>query len=184
MVSPDLLRELLSRCALMDRHAFERLYKETSAQLFGLVLRILKSQDVASEVIQEGYVKIWNHAADFRADKAAPMTWMATIMRNQAIDWLRRSAQRPQASASPEELLWLADEGAGPFDIANQDQQNQALHDCLATLKGEQRRAVLLAYFDGLTHEELAERLQTPLGTVKSWLRRGLLRLRQCLDSR
>jgi RNA polymerase sigma-70 factor (ECF subfamily) len=184
MASPEELAQFLARCALGDRHAFERLYRETSAQLFGLVLRIVRDRDLASEVLQEGYVKIWHRAGDFHADLARPLTWMAAIMRHHAIDLLRRSVRQPNASESAEELLGLADEAAGPQDIVAQAQQDQALHDCLGQLQGAQRQAVLLAYFKGLTHEELADHLNTPLGTVKSWLRRGLLRLKKCLDER
>ena len=180
--SPEELAGLLARCALRDRRSFEQLYKLTSPQLFGLVLRIVKNQDLASEVLQEGYVKIWNRAGDFRPDKAGAMTWMSAIVRNQAIDLLRRSANQPLESEPVEDLHWLADESAGPLDLANQEQENQALHDCLGHLDETQRQAMLMAYFSGMTHEELAEHLDRPLGTVKSWLRRGLMRLKKCLD--
>lgn len=182
MISPEELADLLARCALNDRNAFTKLYETTSAQLFGLVLRIVKNAEVASEVLQEGYVKIWNRAADFRADKARPMTWMGAIVRNQAIDVLRRSGHEITPTEPVEELHWLADEAAGPQETVAQSQQHQALHECINQLEGSQRHAMLLAYFNGLTHEQLAERLDTPLGTVKSWLRRGLLRLKQCLE--
>jgi RNA polymerase sigma-70 factor (ECF subfamily) len=182
MTSPEDLADLLARCALNDRKAFERLYRETSAQLFGLILRTLKNRDLSSEVLQEGYVKIWTHAGEFRADRARPMTWMGTIMRNQAIDLLRRSSNRPQLNEPVDEMHWLADETEGPLDLASRSQEQRVLHDCLGELKEIQRKAVTLAYFEGLTHEELAERLDTPLGTIKSWLRRGLLRLKKCLE--
>jgi len=182
MIPPEELAQLLARCALNDRHAFERLYRETSAQLFGVVVRIVRDQDLACDVLQESYVKIWHRAGDFRLDKAKPMTWMSTIVRNQAIDWLRRSAHRPEVIEPVEELYGLADESAGPADLVGQDRENQALHQCLQQLKDAQRQALMLAYFNGMTHEELARHLDTPLGTVKSWLRRGLQRLKQCLD--
>jgi RNA polymerase sigma-70 factor (ECF subfamily) len=180
--SPEQLAGLLARCALRDRSSFEQLYKTTSAQLFGLVLRIVKNQDTASEVLQEGYVKIWNRAGDFRPDKAAAMTWMSAIVRNHAIDLLRRSASQPQESELVEELHWLADDSAGPQEQASQDQENQVLHHCLKELDDVQHQAILLAYFKGMTHEELAQYLDKPLGTVKSWLRRGQMRLKKCLD--
>jgi RNA polymerase sigma-70 factor (ECF subfamily) len=176
--------ELLARCALKDRKAFEQLYRTTSAQLFGLVLRIVKDQELASEVLQESYVKIWNRAGDFRPDLAKPVTWMGAIARHQAIDAIRRSATQPTGSETVEELEWLADESEGPSEIVSRTQEEKALHDCLGRLEGVQRQAMMLAYFNGLTHDELAERLATPLGTVKSWIRRGLLRLKSCLDER
>lgn len=181
--SPEELAELLARCALGDRKAFERLYQETAAQLFGLLLRIIRDQDLASEALQEGYIRIWKHAGEFRADKAKPMTWMGAIMRNYAIDLIRRSAHQPLIADPIEDLTWLADGGAEPPDLVDQAQWDQALHDCLDQLEGGQRQAMLLAYFHGLTHEELAQRLNAPLGTIKSWLRRGLGRLKKCLDN-
>ena len=182
MVSPEELAHLLARCALSDRQAFENLYKATSAQLYGLVLRIVRDRDISSEVLQEGYVKIWAHAGEFRPDRARPMTWMGTIVRNQAIDFIRRSSNRLHAGEPVEELHWLADDADGPQQLASRSQQDRALHDCLGQLKEVQRKALTLAYFGGMTHEELAQHLDTPLGTVKSWLRRGLLRLKKCLE--
>lgn len=183
MQSPEELSQLLARCALHDRQAFERLYRATSAQLFGVVLRIVRNQDLASEVLQEVYVKIWNHAGDFLPDKAKPMTWMTTIARNQAVDSIRRASNQPTAGEPVEELHWLADEGASPQEMTSQAMENQALHECLKQLDGKQRRAMMLAYFNGLTHDELARQLDTPLGTVKSWIRRGILSLKKCLDN-
>ena len=180
--SSEELATLLARCALRDRQSFERLYQATSAQLFGLVLRIVKNHDLASEVLQEGYVKIWNRAGDFRPDKAKPMTWMGAVVRNQAIDVLRRSANQPVEPEPIEDMHWLADESIGPQEQAYREQRDHTLHDCLRQLEGEQRQAMLLAYFKGLTHEELAEHLDRPLGTVKSWIRRGLQRLKKCLE--
>jgi RNA polymerase sigma-70 factor (ECF subfamily) len=110
------------------------------------------------------------------------MTWMSAIVRNQAIDLLRRSANQPLDGDPVEQLHWLADESEGPLELANQQQENQALRECLEQLDDIQRQAMLLAYFNGMTHEELASHLDKPLGTVKSWLRRGLIRLKKCLD--
>lgn len=182
MTSSEDLAQLLARCALADRRAFERLYRQTSAQLFGLVVRIVKNQDLASEILQEGYVKIWNRAEDFNPDKAKPITWMGAIVRNQAIDVLRRSAHQPAASETVEDLVWLADDAAGPLEIASQEQRENSVYGCFDQLQGPQREAIKLAYFSGLTHEEVAQHMGKPLGTVKSWIRRGLLRLKNCLD--
>jgi RNA polymerase sigma-70 factor (ECF subfamily) len=184
MASSEELAHLLARCALRDRQAFEILYRETSAQLFGLVLRIVRDQDLASDVLQQAYLKIWDHAGDYRPDKAQPMTWIGAIVRNQAIDMIRRNAHQPIASDPVDELHWLADDAAGPQEIVDQVQQNRALHECLDQLEEKQRQALLLAYFNGMTHAELAQYLDKPLGTVKSWVRRGLLRLKKCLDER
>ena len=180
--SAEELTHLLARCALGDRRCFQQLYKSSSAQLFGLILRIVKNQDIAAEILQESYVKIWNRAGDFRADIAQPMTWMGTIARNQAINTLRRSANQTLPGDPVDELHWLADDGPEPDEIAHQEQQNAALRVCIEQLEGLQKEALLLAYFRGMTHEELAHHLDKPLGTVKSWLRRGLQRLKQCLE--
>lgn len=184
MASPEELAQLLARCALRDRQAFEILYRETSAQLFGLILRIVRDPDLASDVLQQGYLKIWDHAGDYRRDKAQAMTWMGAIVRNQAIDMIRRNAHRPTVTDSVDELHWLADDAPNPQEVADQVYQGQALHECLDQLEEKQRRALWLAYFKGMTHEELAQYLDKPLGTVKSWVRRGLLRLKKCLDER
>ncbi|MFO1349663.1 MAG: sigma-70 family RNA polymerase sigma factor [Gammaproteobacteria bacterium] len=181
--SPEQLVDWLTRTALRDRASFERLYRATAAQLFGLILRIVKNRELASEILQEGFIKIWHRAGDYRADKAQALTWMSAIVRNQAIDSLRRGAHQPTGAAEPIDAIdWLADDALGPLDQADQDQQNQLLRGCIEQLEGEQRQAMLLAYFQGLTHEELAAEMRKPLGTVKSWLRRGLMRLKNCLD--
>jgi len=183
MQTTEELAQLLARCALKDRRAFESLYRASSAQLFSLVLRIVKDQDLASEVLQESYVKIWNRAGDFRLDLAKPLTWMGAVARNQAIDLIRRSSSQPVTASEPiEEFNWIADDTAGPVELVSQGFEEQALHDCLKQLEGPQRQAMLLAYFNGMTHDELAQHLATPLGTVKSWLRRGLMRLKNCLE--
>ena len=181
--SAEELSRLLSRCSLGDRKSFEQLYKSSSAQLFGLILRIVKNQDIAAEILQESYIKIWNRAGDFRAELAQPITWMSTIARNQAIDTLRRTANQNIANEPVEDLHWLPDDkNPAPEDLAHREQQGKALQECLGQLEGLQQKALLLAYFRGMTHEELAVHLDKPLGTVKSWLRRGLQRLKQCLE--
>ncbi|HXH04122.1 MAG TPA: sigma-70 family RNA polymerase sigma factor [Candidatus Competibacteraceae bacterium] len=180
--SPEQLADLLARCALGDRQAFERLYRQSAAHLYGLVLRMVKDPELASEALQEAYMKIWRNAGEFRADLAQPLTWMGSIARNQTIDLMRRAASRPQGDAQVEELPWLASDTPGPQQLAAAASDAAALHRCLRTLEDSQRQAVTLAYFHDLTHEELALRLQAPLGTVKSWIRRGLMRLKQCLD--
>jgi RNA polymerase sigma-70 factor (ECF subfamily) len=184
MTDPTELTALLARCALQDRRAFERLYRVTSAQLFGVILRIVRHREVASEVLQEAYIKIWRRSGDYRPDKAQPLTWMAAIARHQAIDLLRRHVHEPATTAPVEDLHEeLADEAAGPAEAVQHGDDHTRLRRCLDDLPDTQRQALLLAYFDGLTHEEIAVRLATPLGTVKSWVRRGLLRLKSCLES-
>jgi len=185
MSSPEELADLLARCALQDRRAFERLYQLASAKLFGLVLRIVKDEEFANDVLQDGFVRIWSHAGEFRPEKASAVTWMGSIMRNRAIDLLRRGKTRMAIDTPVEELYWLEDESlVSATAEVGRLQTNLALRRCLETLSESQRQAISLAYFRGLTHEELAQHLDKPLGTVKSWLRRGLLRLKDCLNER
>lgn len=175
--------ELLARCALRDREAFAALYELTSAKLYGLILRIVRDEELASDVLQDGYLRIWSHADEFRPDKASPITWMGSIMRNRAIDLLRRRRTQALSDTPVDDMLWLDDERVEAPEMAtSRDQGSTALHQCLKQLSTPQRQVIMLAYFRGLTHEEMATYLQTPLGTVKSWLRRGLLRLKECLD--
>jgi RNA polymerase sigma-70 factor (ECF subfamily) len=179
---PDALPRLLAACAARDRTAFERLYRETSPKLFGVALRILRREDWAEDVLQECYVRIWDHAQDYRAGLAAPMTWMTSIVRNRCLDWLRR----PNLEVIDEEgelIEAAASNAPGPLDELESAGKARALKKCLETLDARQRQAIALAYYDGLSHSELAAHLREPLGTVKTWVRRGLLRLKSCLEA-
>ena len=171
----------LAACARRDRAAFARLYQATSAKLFGVALRILRREDWAEEVLQECYVSIWTHAPDYRPGLAAPMTWMTSIVRNRCLDRLRRprleveDADGLVAEATPSD-------GPGPLAGLERAKDAEALARCLAALEGRQRQAIALAFYDGLSHAELAGHLRQPLGTVKTWIRRGLMRLKACLE--
>jgi RNA polymerase sigma-70 factor (ECF subfamily) len=176
------LEALLSRTALGDRAAFASLYQATSPKLYGVALRILRREDWAEEVLQECYVNVWRHAPEYNASRAAPMTWMTSIVRNRCLDWLRRPNPLPLAD--------LGDEGAeeaivsdrpGPLDELERGRESGAIARCLRALEAKQRQAIALAFYDGLSHAELAEHLREPLGTVKTWVRRGLLKLKTCL---
>ncbi|MEM5276615.1 sigma-70 family RNA polymerase sigma factor [Cupriavidus taiwanensis] len=183
--SPDRLEALLQAVAVGERQALRALYDLTATKLFGLALRITGRRDWAEDVVQESFVSIWHHAGDYRPQVAAPMTWMTAIVRNRALDCLRRAAAaRVPQTAEPEQDLaeWLADEAAGPAELAEASQQARALNRCLQRLEQSQRQAIMLAYLQDLSHAELAERLRAPLGTVKSWIRRGLERLRSCME--
>ena len=183
---PDALEALLARVAIGDRQALRAIYDHAGSKLFGLALRITGKRELAEDVVQESFVSIWHHAGDFRPQLAAPMTWMTTIVRNRALDALRRTAAARLASATPLDdapEAELADSGAGPADLAQASQQARALNRCLQRLDYGQREAIVLAYLQDLSHSELSERMHTPLGTVKSWIRRGLERLRACLEA-
>ncbi len=183
--SPDRLEGLLQAVAVGERQALRALYDLTATKLFGLALRITGRRDWAEDVVQESFVSIWHHAGDYRPQLAAPMTWMTAIVRNRALDCLRRAAAArvPQTAELDEDLgEWLADDAAGPAELAEASQQARALNRCLQRLEQPQRQAIMLAYLQDLSHAELAERLRAPLGTVKSRIRRGLERLRSCME--
>jgi len=176
------LAELLAQCALRNQRAFALLYELTSAKLFGVALRILRRRDWAEEVLQECYVSVWNHAGDYAIQKSAPLTWKTSIVRNRSLDWLRR----PQQEATGEEYdiaveAWQ-DDAPGPLERLAASSEAAALERCLQQLDGKQRQSIMLAFFHGLSHSEVAGHMKQPLGTVKTWVRRGLERLKGCLQ--
>lgn len=174
------LTEALVACGEEDRAAFRTLYDLTSAKLFGIVLRICNDRQAAEEVLSDVYLTVWKRAGAYEPGRASPISWLATIARNRAIDW-RRSAKR--APSTPlDEAPDVADERANAVDLLLEDESARALHLCLDKLDDRQRIAIRTAFFDGLTYAELAERQSVPLGTMKSWVRRGLHRLKECLD--
>jgi RNA polymerase sigma-70 factor (ECF subfamily) len=175
------LAELLGQSALKNQRAFGDLYQLTSAKLYGVALRILRRQDWAEEVLQECYVNIWNHAADYALARSAPLTWMTSIVRNRCLDWLRR----PRAEVTGEEYdiaveAWQ-DDAPGPLESLLSASDGAALARCLQQLESKQRQSIMLAFFHGLSHSELANHMKQPLGTIKTWVRRGLERLKGCL---
>jgi RNA polymerase sigma-70 factor (ECF subfamily) len=176
------LAGLLAQCALRNQRAFADLYQLTSSKLYGVALRILRRQDWAEEVLQECYVSIWNHAGNYAVTKSAPLTWMTSIVRNRCLDWLRR----PQTEATGEEYdiaveAWQ-DDAPGPLEQLAAAGDSVALARCLQQLEAKQRQSIMLAFFHGLSHSEVAGHLRQPLGTVKTWVRRGLERLKGCLS--
>lgn len=175
--------DLMARCMLRDQRAFAELYRRTSGRLLAVALRIVRRRDWAEEVLQESFVNIWNHLPGYDRVRSAPMTWMTTIVRNRALDWVRR----PQHEVADDALevsfveAW-ADTGPGPMELLQSASDHGLLGNCLGRLSGQQRQSIALAYLHGLSHSELAEHLNQPLGTIKTWIRRGLERLRGCLD--
>ena len=182
MPTPDDLAQLLARTALRDRAAFERLYEATCARLFAVVLRIQRDRGVAEELLQDVYVTVWNSAGGFDAARAQPLTWLTAIARHRAIDSLRRAAVRPASPGDDHDADALANDLPGPAELLQRAVDRRLLGDCLEQLSAPQRQSIALAFFDGLSHSEIARHLREPLGTVKAWLRRSLLSLRGCLD--
>jgi RNA polymerase sigma-70 factor, ECF subfamily len=179
----DGIQDLLARCALGDEQAFSALYRACAPKLFAVAVRITRRADWAEDVLQESFVNIWHHAQRYDPGKSAPMTWMTAIVRNRALDLLRRPRQ---ADGSEEEyqaaLAAIPDDTPGPAELLQRSTDARRLAECLQQLSEEQRRSITLAFFHGLSHGELAVHLGKPLGSVKTWIRRGLDRLRACLD--
>lgn len=177
----DELSAALSRVGQGDRAAFRRVYESTSAKLMGVCLRILSDRQLAEDVLQETYVAVWNKAGAFDAARASPITWLVTIARNRSIDRLRSGAALRKA-VPVDEAFDLADDGASADDLVAGKQEALRLAGCLDELDVRTSTAIRTAFFQGATYEQLAAAEGTPLGTMKSWIRRGLLRLRACLE--
>jgi RNA polymerase sigma-70 factor (ECF subfamily) len=179
------LAELLARTALSDSQAFSELYRSTSSHLYGVAVRIVRDASAAEEALQESFVAIWHHAGSYNAAKSQPLTWLTAIVRNRCLDALRRrELDTISMTADDDDAsdLDLPADGGSPADLMLAGADAQSVRECVEALDGGSRQAIALAFFQGLTHAELAVHLKEPLGTVKSWVRRGLERLRQCLD--
>lgn len=173
------LAGLLARSGVGDRKAFADLYEETRSKLFAVSLRIVRERQLAEEVLQDSFVNIWNHAGDYAQAKSAPLTWMTAIVRNRSLDIVRRTRELPDVDDTLAGLL--VDESAAPVREAEERADAHSLRRCLDELEAEQRQSIALAFFHGLTHSELADHMRRPLGTVKTHIRRGLARMRDCL---
>jgi RNA polymerase sigma-70 factor (ECF subfamily) len=190
--SHDLSR-LLARSGLGDRAAFATLYERTSSHLFAVVLRIHRDRAQAEDILQEVYVNVWRAASSFDAAQSQPLTWLTSIARNRAIDSLRRRHTQPQLRAagpkadgveSEDDDVYdtVADEAPGPLDLLSRAADARSLAACMEQLSATQRQSLALAFFQGLSHAEVAEHMKEPLGTIKSWLRRSLVALKSCLE--
>jgi len=180
MLDSQGLQALLQQSARGDRDAFAQLYRHTSPHLFALAARILRRSDWAEEALQDSFVNIWHNASRYSSEQSQVMTWMTRIVRNRCIDLLRRpDVERPDPDG--EVTLAWADGAPGPMERLQSSQDSRRLADCIGQLESQQRAAIALSFFDDLSHSEIASRLEKPLGTIKSWLRRGLERLKRCL---
>ena len=175
------LADLLRRVAARDEAAFSALYRATSAKLFGVVSRILPAKDAASEVLQESFVRIWERAGDFDSARGSPLAWMATIARNRALDEVRRV--RPASLEDLPEGFEPAGEEVDPLASRERSESLTALLACLEKLDADRRAVLMLAYYRGASREALAQRFGRPAATIKTWLRRSLAQLRDCLAS-
>lgn len=184
--SPDTqLIALIDRVALADESALKELYELTSSKLYGVAVRVVSNKSWAEDVLQEAFINIWRIAGDYKASLSPPMAWMCLIVRSRGLDFLRRrTSDRADAVQELDDVLSDTVEGdsANPMDTALAGEQARALHQCLSQLDNKQREVVSLAYLRDLSHGELAEQLKLPLGTVKTWIRRGLEQLRGCMS--
>ena len=177
-----ILADLLARVALFDQQAFAELYRLTSSHLYAVALRILRESGAAEEVLQESYVNIWHHAGSYVAAKSQPLTWLTSIVRNRCLDQMRRREVDTVTIDDEEQGMMLADDRPSPMDLLLSSADALAVKGCVELLEVGQKQAIALAFYQGLSHSELARHLRQPLGTVKSWVRRGLERLKACLD--
>jgi len=178
MLTSDEMVWLLAAVAKGDTAAFERVYDATRARLYGVVLRILRRPDLAAEVMQDCYLRIWRGAAEFDSRVATPITWMVAIARSRALDLVRNPGMPDEAAETPD----VSAEESGPVDPHITEELRHLLA-CLGELEPEHRRLVLLAYYSGWSREQLAARFETGLDNVKVSLRGSLLRIRECLGS-
>ena len=181
MTNQDSLEQLLARCAGGDRDAFERLYQATSAKLYGICLVLLKREDIAEDVLQDSFVKIWTRANTYSPDKGSALTWMTSVVRNRALDVIRSGRHQEQDLSDLDVELGVSSSDSDPVTSAEISVSTEAIMDCLNQLKEEQKHCIMMAYYHGHTHHELSKSLKTPLGTVKAWIRRGIERIRECL---
>ena len=171
---------LLNAIARQDEQALASLYDRYRLILFGLLMRILRSREEAEDVLQEVFLQVWRRASDFDPQRGRPFTWLVTLARSRAIDRLRQLGSRERVASSVIEFA-----GEGIVDAAEntfRSEQRQLVAAALTELSEEQRRALILAYFEGLTQAEIAERLRSPLGTVKTRMRSGMIKLRELLS--
>ncbi len=176
--SSELVR-LLEGVSRGEQAALSALYARTSAKLYGICLRLLGSEADAQDALQDAYVTVWQKAAQFDAAKASPITWLSVLARNKAIDRLR---QRPIGSEDLEAASAVPDSDPSALELVEQEQESGRLRNCLEELEERSRAMIRAAFLDGATYSQLAEREAVPLGTMKSWIRRGLQRLRGCLE--
>lgn len=174
----DELTDLLRRCAEADRAAFRRLYELQASRLYGVALRITRQPALAADAVHDALMQVWQNARRFDATRGNPEAWLLSLVRYRALDIARRGSRELSGVEVPESI----DDDPDPLTRLIGSDDAEALHRCLANLEPERRRLVMMAFVDGLSHSELSARLQQPLGTVKSWIRRALIALKRCLE--
>jgi RNA polymerase sigma-70 factor (ECF subfamily) len=179
LLTAEDISKLLARVALRDRRAFDALYEHTSAKLFGVALRLLKDRAEAEDALQEIYIKIWQRAETYALSQASAISWLVAIARNHAVDRLRARRQNAELD---EETMAIADDAPNPEVSAIAGSEHARVDECLQQLEPSRADAVRGAYLDGYSYQELADRFGIPLNTMRTWLRRSLIKLRECLE--
>ncbi len=179
MTTPQEITQLILRTSMKDRAAFDLLYRHTSAKLFGVCLRVLNDRSEAEEALQEVFVKVWTKADRFAVSELSPISWLVAVARNHAIDRIRA---RKMPAADLDAALDVADERPSPEAMAVAGGENDRIYHCLDELEEDRAAAVRGAYLKGESYAELADRYTVPLNTMRTWLRRSLLKLRECLE--
>jgi len=182
MSKRDVFAELLSRCADGDQAALEELYHACSSKLYATCLFLLKNKALAEDVLQDSFVKIWSRAGSYNSDKGSAMTWMTSVVRHRALDVLRSNVNQLEQGSEAVASAGNVDDGQDPLLLADISASTAAILRCMEQLKEEQRQCIVLAYYFGYSHDELSINLAKPLGTVKAWIRRGIKRIRECLE--
>jgi RNA polymerase sigma-70 factor (ECF subfamily) len=178
-MAPQDITKLIVRTSMRDRTAFDLLYRLTSAKLFGVCLRVLNDRSEAEEALQEVYVKVWTKADRFAVSDLSPISWLVAVARNHAIDRIRT---RRKATVDIDAAVDIADPAPGPEALAMAGEDSARVHRCLDELDEDRASAVRGAYLKGESYAELAERHDVPLNTMRTWLRRSLIKLRECLE--
>lgn len=171
----------MKQVAAGDRSALETVYRMTSAKLLGVIIRLIPDRELAEDVLQEVYIKVWRRAGRYDPDLGSPISWLATVARNSAIDELRKVGSRPNLGEDTEMYL-IADDAPPADEMLCEAEEYAAIRACLEKLEAKQRQSIRSAFFKGQTHAQLAEDTGVPLGTMQSWIRRGLSSLKGCLD--
>ena len=175
---------LIDRIALADEKALRELYELASRKLYGVAVRVVSNRDWAEDVLQEAFINIWRIAGHYKSTLSPPMAWMALVVRSRGLDFLRRrTSERADRMQELDDVIsdTVAGDSPNPMDTAQASEQAKALYNCLSLLDNKQREVVRMAYMRDMSHNELAEQLKLPLGTVKTWIRRGLEQLRGCM---
>lgn len=180
----DELRHLLARIVLKDQQALSELYQKVAPKLNGVAMKMLHDADLSNDVLQETMLQIWNNASEYRSDLGEPMTWMTSLMRYRTLDKIKsESREQNRRNEFKESHMLLGDDELDfPLKVALEHEDGSRLSSCLDTLDALNRNAILMAYYYGYSRQEIAERLAQSINTVKSWLKRSLVRLASCLD--